>query len=231
MCQIVAPERTVATCGTSCLDDSECGSANDGCISCNQSTKMCSEVPQVPQCGNTCSTDSDCEGAENGCTTCGASKTCIVAQRSAKCISDEDALKNAVANDSKEIILCNGGSISIYEESKVEEEGVTIKCESAGSCTLDQKALGRFFTFSKGKGIVDGIVFENGYVSGQDGGALLMYGVDNQVINCEFNHNSASGGRGGAIYMNAGSVSNNKFMGNTASQCADAMIGSVCSLK
>jgi predicted outer membrane repeat protein len=127
-----------------------------------------------------------------------------------------------------DITLCTG-TITITSEIFVSQSGITLRCQgSQGACTLSKLGSGRIMTFNKGSITIDSIVFTNGNVSG-NGGALVLNGSSNNIVRCEFNSNTASGGRGGAVYASSGA----NFLitsgaGNAAAQCTDAYSSGNC---
>jgi predicted outer membrane repeat protein len=178
-------------------------------------------------------TSEECSNATDGCTTCDTTtSTCLVPavdDRIVACISDELTLNTAINNGETSIKICSGSTLDISSEIVITGSGVEIECIEEGTCTMRQTVKERFFTFSSGGGTVFGIRFESGFVSGQDGGALRMYGTNNTVVYCDFVNNAAEGGRGGAIYMSDGVLLSNHYAGNAAAQCSDVFVGSTCS--
>jgi len=244
---------TVSKCKMPCLDDSYCLDAMDFCTSCKDG--FCGDPSQlilpsdtnssaeVSTCSNTsCTMDEQCSSSGGNCSKCDITSGKCVADaadgpnapvQGLNCHSTESSLRSAIddAMPGTTIKLCTGNPIDVRSEIMITKRGITIECEdSTGNhSTLRHIGQDRFFTFTVGGGTLSNIHFVDGFVRNEDGGAVRMYGHGNTVKECYFFSNHASGGRGGAIFMDfRGSLQSNRYHGNTSAQCSDAFVEDSC---
>lgn len=92
---------------------------------------------------------------------------------------------------------------------------ITIEGRNGVAC-LDADGNSRIFEISASNVVLKNILFKNGYVSDDNGGAIYFNNGNHNLDNCYFEENTAS--RGGAIYNYgaAVTVSNSKFNDNYA---------------
>lgn len=95
------------------------------------------------------------------------------------------------------------------------EKRITIEGRNGVAC-LDADGNSRIFEISASNVVLKNILFKNGYVSDDNGGAIYFNNGNHNLDNCYFEENTATDG--GAIYNYgaAVTVSNSQFNGNYA---------------
>jgi hypothetical protein len=142
------------------------------------------------------------------------------------CISDFQTLASTLSSSlpNSKITICAGSYIIVQETLTLQADHVTISCttkenlnDAGNRCTLDgQHRGGRILTVNGEGATIQDITFQNGNFNEGSGGALLVAGDGQHIIErCGFVTNHANDG--GAIFHQKGSLilRHNTFLENT----------------
>ena len=132
---------------------------------------------------------------------------------------DEAALDTALQGGGAISFNCGGGPVTITITTTKTISSST-QIDGGGLITLDAADAVRLFTVNSSQTLdILNLTVSNGFVSGGNGGAILINsGATVNIFSSTFSSNQTEGGYGGAIYVGGGTltISNSTFADNNA---------------
>lgn len=104
-------------------------------------------------------------------------------------------------------LLVSLSNISIYGGFAGDETALNQRDWTNNTTVFNGQNTVKIMRFSSNNGIIDGIHFRNGFVTGtvnttnDGGGALRLTGVDQIIRNCTFLNNRSTSERGGELFL------------------------------